>query len=65
LYDEDEYDWPGGIRFRLPCLHGLPWRLFGVALGLVAGWRLGRMIRSMRIRLETLEAILLDQSPRR
>jgi hypothetical protein len=62
VYDDDEvYEWR---VFRLSSLRTLPWKLIAVAVGIYGGLKLGRMIRSMRIRLETLEAILLDHPPR-
>jgi hypothetical protein len=64
VYDEDAQAWRGGFRFRLPCLHGIPWNLILFTAAIFGGWKLGRLIRSMRIRLETLEAILLDHPPR-
>lgn len=63
MYDDDADSWRG-FRFRLPCLHGIPWNLLGLAVAVFCGWKIGRLIRSMRIRLETLEAILLDHPPR-
>ena len=63
MYDDDDA-WRGGFRFRLPYLHGSPWTLLLFASAIVGVWKLGRLIRSMRIRLETLEAILLDPRPR-
>jgi hypothetical protein len=62
VYDDGD-DWRPAFRFRLPCLHGIPWNLLGLAVAIACGWKVGRLIRSMRIRLETIEAILLDQRP--
>jgi len=57
MYDDD-YAWRESFRLVLPARR---WLL--AVVGAVAAWRLGRLILSMKRRLETLEAILLD--PRR
>ncbi len=65
MYNDDADDWRPAFQFRLPCLHGIPWKLLGLVVGAACGWKIGRLIRSMKIRLETLESILLDNPPRR
>lgn len=54
MYDDD-YAWRESFRLVLPARR---WLL--AAVGLAAAWRLGRLILSMKRRLETLEAIILD-----
>lgn len=60
MYNDDYADdWRGLFRLRIP-----PARWLYAAAAMIVAWKLGALIASMKRRLETLEAILLDQ-PRR
>lgn len=59
MYDDsDGEEWREGFRLTLP-----PRRWLYAAAGLVVVYKLGQLIVSMKRRLETLEAILLDPNP--